>query len=292
MLLLTVAVLANLAIVVCFKLFPRHGVDTFSAIIVNYLASAALGSLWAGEIPLMEYATSGHTWTYYGYVLGFMFLFGFTIIAYSVRYTGVAITTAMQKMSLLVSVSYAVLHFHEPFGVLKSAGMVLAVIAIILITGVHKQKVFAKDTWHLFALPLGALLFSGIVESVLYDLHARDTAEHGDIAFTTFAFSVAASLGIPVVIYRAAAGHHVFNRKDVLWGLLLGIPNYFTIYLILALLASGFPGSVLYPLLNVLVLVVSALTGYFVFKEKLNKVKIIGIVIAIVVITLMSLTLD
>jgi multidrug transporter EmrE-like cation transporter len=74
--------------------------------------------------------------------------------------------------------------------------------------------------------------------------------------------------------------------------LLLGVPNFFTIYLILALLESGFPGSVLYPLLNVLVLVVTVLTGYFVFKETLSRVNVIGIMIAIAVIALMSLTLD
>ncbi len=265
-------------------------VDHFTAIVVNYWASAALGSVLGGQIPLLNYDPAIVEWTWYALVLSVFFVFGFTVTALSVRYAGMAITTAMQRMSLLVSAGYAILIFGEPFDLFKLAGMLLAVVAISLITRSERNFESEKHPVRLLLLPIGTLLFSGIIESVLYYVHAEKLAIHGDIVFSTYAFSGAACIGTIVVIFRAVKGLHKITIRDLVGGLVLGIPNFFTIYLILTLLHNGFPGSVLYPVLNILVLALTAITGLYFFREKLSKGKVIGIGIALLAILLISLS--
>jgi glucose uptake protein GlcU len=191
-------------------------------------------------------------------------------------------------MSLLISTGYAVIAFHEPFGIIKILGLALAVVAIFLITRSDRTIESARKNRKYLWLPFGTLVFSGIIESVLYHVHAETLTIHGDIVFTTYAFSIGACIGTVVVVIRAWRGIHKLTVRDLLGGVVLGIPNFFTIYLILALLHSGFPGSVLYPVLNTLVLTLTAVTGMYFFREKLTKVNIIGICVAVVAILLFS----
>jgi drug/metabolite transporter (DMT)-like permease len=290
MILLAAAILANLVIAVCFKLFKRMDVDHFTAIVVNYWASAILGSVLGGHVPLLSYDPAMVEWIPFAIALSAFFIIGFTVTALSVRYAGMAVTTAMQRMSLLVSASYALVFFGEAFDIYKLGGMILAIVAIILITRSERNFESDKHPVRLLLLPIGTLLFSGIIESVLYHVHAKRLAIHGDIVFTTYAFSVAACVGTLIVIFRAVKGLHNVTKNDLIGGLALGIPNFFTIYLILTLLNNGFPGSVLYPVLNILVLTLTAIVGLTFFREKLSKGKVIGIGIALLAILLISIS--
>ena len=289
MFLLGIAVIANLLLAVCFKLYARTGVDPFTAIVINYWTSVVIGCAIAGHIPLLSYDPALVPWATYGIALGCLFVIGFTVIAFSIRYAGIAITTAMQKMSLMISVSYAVIFFGEPFGLLKITGVILAIVGIWMVTHSDIKSVPWRQRIRILILPLGTLLFNGVIESVLYHVHAHHLAIHGDIVFTTYAFSIAACVGTIVVLYRHVAGKHRMTMRDVIGGLALGIPNFFTIYLILVLLHNGFAGSVLYPVLNILVLAFSAIIGLYLFREKLSKVNIAGITIALIAILLISL---
>lgn len=290
MILLLAAVLANLIIAICFKLFDRFNVDRFTAIVVNYWASLLIGSALSGQVPLFTYSVIADKWTLFAIILSVLFVGGFTITAFSVRYVGMAITTAMQKMSLLISAFYAVLFFHEPLGILKLIGLLLAIVAVILITRNTQGGITRSQLLHFFFLPLGTLIFSGLIESILYYVHAHQLAIEGDLAFVTYGFSAAACIGTIVIAYRSVRGTHRITKQDILGGLALGIPNFFTIYLILTLLSHGFPGSVLYPVLNILVLALTAVTGLFLFKEKLSKINIAGLLVALLAILLISLS--
>jgi len=289
MFLLSVAVLANILIAICFKLYTRMGVDPFTAIVVNYLTSLVLGSVISGQIPLVNYAPFSVPWTSFAFALGSIFVIGFTVIAFSIRYAGIAITTAMQKMSLLVSAGYAILFFGEPIGPQKLTGVLLAMIAILMITRNETQSAPWRQRMQFLLLPLGTLLFSGTIEAILYHVHAHHLATRGDIVFTTYAFSIAGCIGIVFVILRHLTGKHKMRIRDIIGGVALGIPNFFSIYLILSLLHRGFSGSVLYPVLNILVLLFSAMVGISLFREKLQRVNMIGIGLALVAIALISL---
>ena len=69
----------------------------------------------------------------------------------------------------------------------------------------------------------------------------------------------------------------------------MGIPNFFSIYLIVVLLSDGWQGSILFPMLNVAIILITTLVGLFVFKEDFNQNRKAGIILAILAIILLSL---
>lgn len=285
---LLVCILANISIAVCFKFFHRKEVNSFVAIVFNYIICGILGSIILGHVPLLSHSISTR-WVPFGLALGLVFIFGFQIVALSVKYTGITVTTVMQKMSLVVSAAFAIVFFAEAAGPLKLTGIGLSVAAVLLINAGHRNKREALTFDPNLIYPVLCLIVSAVIESILYYIHATGLSIDHDADLTTYAFSVAAVGGTIVLIYLYGSGRVRFQIRDYVWGLVLGIPNFFSIYLILVLLKEGFEGSALFPVLNVAVLCGSAIIGLFVFLERLNRRNYIGIALALIAIIMITL---
>ena len=76
----------------------------------------------------------------------------------------------------------------------------------------------------------------------------------------------------------------------MLWGVILGVPNYFSIHFLLAALRNenGNSASV-FTINNVAIVLFSTLLGILIFKEKLSMKNWGGIVIAVISIALVAL---
>ncbi len=106
--------------------------------------------------------------------------------------------------------------------------------------------------------------------------------------FTGSAFGIAASLGTMIFIYYLIKGSKKLCGKSILAGIILGIPNVYTLYYMLRALDVGMDGSVVFPLINVGVIVLSTVAGYLLFREPLSKQKLIAIGMAIISILLIA----
>ncbi len=283
MLALALCVLANILIAVCFKLFFRKGVDSLIAIVVNYWVCLILGSVYVGHVPIISYGLETR-WVPFGIVLGMIFIVGFNITALSVRYTGITVTSVMQKMSLLMSAAFAIVFFSESSGILKLIGIALSVLAVVLINARKSKKDGHLQPGKYVLYPILTLVAAGLIEIILYYVQITGLSLDADAELTTFSFSVAAVLGLVLLTYLYVSGKRTFRWKDIIGGVALGIPNFFSIYLILVLLKKGFEGSVVFPVLNISVLVFATLVGMVVFREKLSRVNIAGIGLAILAI--------
>lgn len=283
MLALALCVLANILIAVCFKMYFRKDVDSLIAIVVNYWVCLILGSVYVGHIPIATYGLETK-WVPYGLALGMIFIFGFNITALSVKYTGITVTSVMMKMSLLISAAFAIVFFKESAGVFKLTGIVMSVIAVILINARKSGADGHLEARKYAIYPILTLVAAGLIEIILYYVQTTGLSLDADAELTTFSFSVAAVLGSVVVAYLYVSRKRTFRWKDIIWGIALGIPNFFSIYLILVLLKKGFEGSVVFPVLNISVLVFATLVGMIAFRERLSKVNIIGIGMAILAI--------
>ena len=95
------------------------------------------------------------------------------------------------------------------------------------------------------------------------------------------------TMGVIVLLYQKVKGILSFEFKSILGGILLGVPNYFSIvYLLKALSTEGMESSTAFTLNNVGIVILSTLFGLFIFKEKLISKNWFGIIIAIVSIIL------
>ena len=79
-----------------------------------------------------------------------------------------------------------------------------------------------------------------------------------------------------------------FSKTDALWGVLIGVPNYFSARFLLYALGS-IPAIVAYPVYNVTVILIVSVLGFLLFKERCSKRKLSGIAVILLSIVLLNL---
>jgi multidrug transporter EmrE-like cation transporter len=225
----------------------------------------------------LDSSSLSQAWFPYAIALGFLFITGFNVLAKSVQSFGVTLASISQKMALVISVGFAIIFFNEQVNTLKIAGIFTALAAIILINipskGLHIDPKIAKTGWYMLFLNF---FFSGLIETILFYVETMNISESADIGFVVGLFGMAAFIGTIIMIGGWISGKMKFEWKNVIAGISLGIPNFFTIYLLLRVIDTGIEGSVIFPILNVSIILGSALLGLTLFKEKLSTLQWIG----------------
>ena len=272
--------LVTIFIGICFKLFGRWKVNTFNAIVVNYTVCLFLGTFLDPNHTFPFSPEMIRTpWFKFDLLLGVLFISGFNLTARATQKVGITHTTMMQRMSLITTVSFTVLVFHEHFSWIACLGLLLALLAIIAINQEDNKISFEKPGKNTPILLL-VLLFSSAIEIILFYAEKSGLVGDQQMAFTTHGFGSAAIFGWLAMIWLHLKRSTSISIKDIYSGILLGVPNYFSIYLIMLMLNQGWKGSIMYPMLNVSVLLLSTIIAVIVFREKLNRLNWIGIALA------------
>jgi uncharacterized membrane protein len=108
--------------------------------------------------------------------------------------------------------------------------------------------------------------------------------------FSSTIFMTAGIIGITVLMAQKIKGVLILEFKNVVAGIVLGIPNYFSIYfLVKALRSDLFDSSDIFTINNVTIVIISTLLGIVFFRERLSMKNWIGIILAIISIALVSL---
>lgn len=284
---LSLAILSSSLIFVIFKLFPRFGVDTFQAIVFNYLTALSCGLLLYGHEWKEEALTTGN-WPIFAVICGLLFISLFLVMGISSQRNGVALTSTAVKMSMAVSMLIMILAYGEEIGVLKAIGILIAFIGVFLVS-VEKSTNAADNgaKWMLVVLFIG----SGMLDFVLNYVQKFEMGHLTPSLFSAFGFGFAGSVGIIIMIFRILSGKTKFHPKNILAGIVLGIPNYFSIYLLMmAYRDTGWSDSVVLAVINVSIVVLSALIGFMIFKEKRDVRKLLGLTLALAAIFFLSQT--
>jgi drug/metabolite transporter (DMT)-like permease len=276
-----------------FKLFMRYGVDTYQAIVFNYLTCFCCGWLHLGHFPIKA-EHFGTPWMPYALVLGLIFISGFNTAALTVRHFGVTISQIMQKMSILLTVPFAVLVYGDSSGVGKILGFLLALASIVLVNWPDKKT---KDTpssevgrpMHLLWIPLVTWLLSGILEVLFVRVQYEKLADTNDPTFIITIFTTAGVLGFLGALVGWFQQRLQFSWKHVLGGIVLGVPNYGSMLFMLWALNSGLEGSFVFPVTNVGIIVATTIGAVVLFHERLSRINWIGFALAVLAIVLISI---
>ncbi len=286
MMILAVLILINVLIVVIFRMYPRYGIRNLKAIILNYFICFITGSLILGH-PAIGTSVIHEPWLPYALVISGLFITIFNVVALAVQKVGLIITGIFQKLSLIFPFLIGVWLFEEASSVLKWSGVGCGVLAIIMINYPDRRDIdyfnLIKKYWY---LPLLILAGTGTIESVLFYVDEMAIVPKADIGFVSACFLFAGLWGL---LYCLVTNNRSFSRRDVLGGIALGVPNFFTIYLLLFSLNQGWDGSELFPVLNVSVLALTAFVGLVFFGESLNRMNALGILLAIFCVLLISI---
>jgi len=270
--------------------FPKYKVDVFQAVVVNYFTCVLTGWVTVGSFPIKG-SFMETEWFPYAVGISFFFITGFTIIGYTFQKFGITLTTIMSKMSMVISVIFAILVYNEVINFPKVFGILVAIASIVLTNLPHKESVFKQQKIKriFWMFPILVMLFQAIIEIVLQYVEINILDTSGDPAFVSSIFLFAGTLGLPFLLGGLLLGKLKFGFQNIIGGILLGIPNYFSIFFLMKALGAGWEGSVVFPINNVAIIAISSIVGgLIIFKEKYSKLNFLGIALSIVSILLIA----
>lgn len=278
-----ISVLTTTWLLVLFKLFPKYKIDTFQAVVVNYFVAFTCGILLYGNTYQPSVLTH-LSWLPYAILSGFLFISMLMFIGMSSQRNGVSMTTVAVKMSMAVSMIFMIVVYQEKLSFIKIGGILAAFIGVVLMSfpfGNKSEK--SSSLWMLFVLFFGC----GALDFVLNYVQNYHLQHLSTPLFSAIGLGTAGIIGIIYLIYLRIQKKVLIERKNIIAGILIGIPNYFSIYyLIHSYETTNWSDSTVLAILNVSTVISSIIAGYIIFKEQLDKVKWIGLICSLLAIYL------
>lgn len=256
MLNLLLAIASSALVSVTMRLSGGRIQNNIAMLMVNYLLCAGLAAL---------YTTPGGTGMAFaagiGLINGVLYLAGFVLLQHNVRTNGVVLSSTFLKLGLLVSMLVSVVFFRERPGVAQWLGFGLAVGAIVLMNFRPGEEKAGS------ALGLIALLLAGgggdAMSKVFEEL--GNSARSGHFLLATFltAFALCA-------LWIGLGNGGKPGKWEILFGLAIGIPNFFSAKFLLGALRD-IAAVIVYPVYSVATILTVTLAGILFFRETLEK---------------------
>ena len=287
---LALSIIASTFIFVLFRLFARYSINTLQAIVVNYFVACSCGIIgYQNSIELS--AIPKYDWFYYTLALGALFIIVFNLMAVTTQRSGLSVVSVATKMALVIPIGFGLWYYQEPLGPYKGVGIVLALVAVYLVSlKKHSGVILEKKN---MVFPVLVFLGSGFIDTSLNFLQNDFITDKSLIPlFSSTIFMTAGVIGIMVLVVQKIKGVLFLEYKNIIAGVVLGIPNYFSIYfLVKALRSNLLDSSGIFTINNVAIVIISTLLGIVFFKEQLSLKNWIGIILAVISIALVSLAI-
>lgn len=278
MIYLILAVVSSMLVSVCMRLSEGKTKNAISVLAVNYAMCALLSVGFAGGMTLLPRQEGLGFAVFLGVVSGAMFLCSFMLLQWNIRVNGVVLPATFMKLGVLVPTLVSMLAFGERPGLMQIGGMALALAAIVMI----QQEKGGGSAKH----PLGliVLLLAGGCTDVLSKIYEEMGSPALKNHYLVYTFFIALGLCVLLAIVRRQR----LTPADVGFGLLLGIPNYFSARFLLLSLADV-PAIVVYPSYSVGTIVLVALVGRFAFGERLSRRQTLAVAVILAALVLLNL---
>ena len=288
MIYLVLSIAFSTVLFVIFKYFAIYKIDTLKAIVVNYIVAFILGFVLTGNASSIA-SIPNQPWFYGALILGLLFVSIFFVMALTAQRNGVSVASVSGKMSVVIPIFFGVLLYNESLPILKVIGILIALLAVYL-SSVKEKKDTDSSTNNGLLLPILLFLGSGAIDTTLKYVEKNFVAENEVAFFSGSLFGFAACFGLLILAYKQILKRESFGYKNIIAGVVLGIPNYYSIvFLIKSLQIKGIESSTLFTINNVGIVVVSTLVGLLLFKETFSLKNKIGIGLAILGIVLVAI---
>ncbi|PRY53115.1 hypothetical protein B0I27_104123 [Arcticibacter pallidicorallinus] len=279
------SILCNIIVSILLKVAKRYDISVPQAIVWNYAAAVVLTySLFRPEISIPQIRES--PFSIY-LLLGILLPSLFVILGLSVRYTGIVRTDLAQRLSLFIPLLTAFIIFKEQMSSLKILGILVGFLAIIFSIPWHKAPLGNKNTTLGWLYPLIVFVGMGIIDILFKQVASFQAIPYTSSLFIIFVLSFL--LAVVGLILAIISGKTSFGFKNLICGIILGVFNFGNILFYLkAHRAIPENPSVVFSAMNIGVIIAGSVVGVFLFREKLSRLNIWGIGIAIVAIFLIS----
>ncbi len=273
-------------------MLQRFGIPVFQTIVFNYLTCVVTGSIVNGAFPINTAATV-QPWFGWALVMGCSFIILFNLIGFTAQKIGVAVTSVANKLSLVIPFVFSIYLYNEAATPFKIGGIVLALLAVFLTCLPPKgnsqniQKRVSQSL--LFLLPAVLFIGSGLLDVLVKYVEQTYLNDSNDNAFLIAGFGTAGLIGSIVLVGLIATGKQQFDKRSIIAGIAIGIPNYFSIWCLVHVLKAYLGhSSAIIPINNMGIVLLSSVVAWMLFKERLSLINWVGIALSIVAIALIA----
>jgi drug/metabolite transporter (DMT)-like permease len=277
------SVLCSVLVSLLLKLAGRLQIDVGQAIAWNYVVAGALTALML-QPSLATLREPGAPWlALIG--LGILLPTIFLALAASVLHAGIVRSDAAQRLSLLLSLLAAFVLFGEQLTELKGIGIALGLLALLCMVWRSGQGTAERGVagW---LYPL--LVFGGFgVIDILFKRVALAGVPLG--ASLQAMFALALLVAFALQLWRRLQGRARFTARSALAGVALGLANFGNILFYLrGHRALPQHPALVFASMNIGVVALGALVGMLVFRERLSRLNLAGVALALLAIVLIA----
>lgn len=278
MIYLLLAIFSSVSVSVIMRLSARKAPGSYCMLAANYLMCLLIAGSFTGFDRFFP-AEKGLPMTFLlGIGNGLLYLISFILYQRSVKKNGMVLSSTFMKLGLLVPIALSLLVFWEIPSLLQSVGFVIALFAIVLIQS-HNTETTGK-----FSFGLILLLITGGGANAMSELYDEigNSSLSSQFLLYTFLTAFAVCLAIAMIKKEKPTRHSLF------YGLLIGIPNYFSARFLLLSLAKV-PAFIAHPTYSAVSVCAVSVLGICLFCEKLTKRQWLGIGIILISLVLLNI---
>ncbi len=283
MIFVLLSVLCSVLVSVLLKLAPRRRIDVGQAIAWNYVVTGVL-TAWLLQPALGILRGPGVPWPEL-VALGILLPTIFLALAAAVRHAGIVRSDAAQRLSLLLPLLAAFVLFGEHLNAVKLVGIALGLLALLCMIWRSGNAVAATGAagW---LYPL--LVFAGFgTIDILFKRVALAGIPLG--ASLQAMFALALLVAFAMQLWRRLRDGVRFTARSALAGVALGAANFGNILFYLrghrALPAHP---ALVFASMNIGVVALGAVVGLLLFRERLSRLNLGGVLLAAVAIAVIA----
>lgn len=227
-----------------------------------------------------------------GLAAGILYLAAIVFLKFNMKESGIVLASTFSKLGVIIPTLMAVVFFGERMAWTRGLGILLAVCAILLIN-FEKGTPAADPTadpaadlarTRLRKIWLVALLFVGGLTDSMTNVYEQLGSPDGEDGFLFVTFFVAFLLSVVLALRNKIRP----QKADLIFGLIIGVPNYFAARFILDALETV-DAVLVYPMFSIGTLIVVTLSGIFLFKEEVSRRKACALALIIAALCLLNL---
>ena len=266
---LVLTVICSTTIALILKHNDRQSGNILLLLSANYFVATLIGLLiWGSQ------STRIFNWqpVLFGVILGGLFVFSFFAFAKAVAAAGTALATVSARLSVIIPVLCSILFFGENPHLKDWLGFLLTFVTLFFfyksLASNSQKKLRLEDYLFILAVLVGI----GINDFSMKIFNEwRPESELGlfllSIFFSAFIYTI-------ILVYLKKIK---FSKPTIIRGAALGIPNIFSTFFLIGAL-KALPAIMVYPTVNISVIILTALAAAELWRETPNKPGIAALV--------------
>ncbi len=220
----------------------------------------------------------------FGIVLGLLFVAAFFMFAESVSRAGTALAVVSSRLSVLIPIVLSIIIFHETPNLKQIAAFILTLLTIIFFY--YSLKTSQEKTHSVADYVCLILLLVGIGINDFGMKVFQQSKPMTEKPFFLFCiFGSAFIYSFSFALFKNTD----FQKKTFFRGISLGIPNIFSSFFLISAL-TVLPAMIVFPSINISIIVLTSISAYILWKEKVNKFGLYSIITGLIAIVLFGIS--